>query len=322
MVELALKPEKELTQEEIKELQEEVRRLAKEKNAVILAHYYQRPEVQDIADFVGDSLELARKASQTDADIIVFCGVRFMCETAKIVNPTKKVLHPNPESGCPMADMITAEQVRKLREKHPDAEFVAYINTTADVKAEVDICVTSANAPKIIKKLEAKKIVFLPDQALGNWVAKQVPDKEFIIWKGFCPPHFEFTYKELLKLKDMYPDAKVAVHPECHPKVIELADFVGSTSQIIRYATSVDADRVIIVTEVGLKHTLMKINPDKEYIFPENMNYCGTVYCCTMKGITLPKVYETLKNEINEVTLPEDIIERARRPIERMLTLS
>ncbi len=322
MVELALKPEKELTQEEIKELQEEVRRLAKEKNAVILAHYYQRPEVQDIADFVGDSLELARKASQTDADIIVFCGVRFMCETAKIVNPTKKVLHPNPESGCPMADMITAEQVRKLREKHPDAEFVAYINTTADVKAEVDICVTSANAPKIIKKLEAKKIVFLPDQALGNWVAKQVPDKEFIIWKGFCPPHFEFTYKELLKLKDMYPDAKVAVHPECHPKVIELADFVGSTSQIIRYATSVDADRVIIVTEVGLKHTLMKINPDKEYIFPENMNYCGTVYCCTMKGITLPKVYETLKNEINEVTLPEDIIERARRPIERMLALS
>ena len=321
-MELTLKPEKELTQEEIKELQEEVKKLAKEKNAVILAHYYQRPEVQDIADFVGDSLELARKASQTDADIIVFCGVRFMCETAKIVNPTKKVLHPNPESGCPMADMITAEQVRKLREKHPDAEFVAYINTTADVKAEVDICVTSANAPKIIKKLEAKKIVFLPDQALGNWVAKQVPDKEFIIWKGFCPPHFEFTYKELLRLKEKYPDAKVAVHPECHPKVIDLADFVGSTSQIIRYATSVDADKVIIVTEVGLKHTLMKINPNKEYIFPENMNYCGTVYCCTMKGITLPKVYETLKKEINEVILPEDIIAKARKPIERMLALS
>ncbi|GAB6065942.1 quinolinate synthase NadA [Aquifex pyrophilus] len=322
MAQLVLSQERELTKEEIKELQEEVRRLAKEKNAVILAHYYQRPEVQDIADFVGDSLELARKASQTDADIIVFCGVRFMCETAKIVNPTKKVLHPNPESGCPMADMITAEQVRMLRKKHPDAEFVAYINTTADVKAEVDICVTSANAPKIIKKLEAKKIVFLPDQALGNWVAKQVPDKEFIIWKGFCPPHFEFTYQELLKLKEKYPDAKVAVHPECHPKVIELADFVGSTSQIIRYATSFDSKRVIVVTEVGLKYTLQKINPEKEYIFPENMNYCGTVYCCTMKGITLPKVYETLKNEINEVTLPEDIIERARRPIERMLELS
>lgn len=322
MVEVAIKPEKELTQEEIRELQEEVKRLAKEKNAVILAHYYQRPEVQDIADFVGDSLELARKASQTDADIIVFCGVRFMCETAKIVNPTKKVLHPNPESGCPMADMITAEQVRKLREQYPDAEFVAYINTTADVKAEVDICVTSANAPKIIKKLSAKRIVFLPDQALGNWVAKQVPDKEFIIWKGFCPPHFEFTYKELIKLKEKYPDAKVAVHPECHPKVIDLADFVGSTSQIIKYATSVEADKVIVVTEVGLKYTLMKKNPHKEYIFPENMNYCGTVYCCTMKGITLPKVYETLKNETNEVILPEDIIEKAKRPIERMLALS
>ncbi len=322
MSQVTLSTEKELTPEEIKELQEEVRRLAREKNAVILAHYYQRPEVQDIADFVGDSLELARKAAQTNADIIVFCGVRFMCETAKIVNPTKKVLHPNPESGCPMADMITAEQVRKLREEHPDAEFVAYINTTAEVKAEVDICVTSANAPKIIRKLEAKKIVFLPDQALGQWVAKQVPEKEFVIWKGFCPPHFEFTYRELLKLKEKYPDAKVAVHPECHPKVIDLADFVGSTSQIIRYATSVDAKRVIIITEVGLKYTLEKINPEKEYIFPQSMNYCGTVYCCTMKGITLPKVYETLKNEINEVILPEDIMERARRPIERMLAMS
>ncbi len=314
--------DRELTQDEIKELQDEVRRLAKEKNAVILAHYYQRPEVQDIADFVGDSLELSRKAASTDADIIVFCGVRFMCETAKILSPQKKVLHPNPESGCPMADMITAEQVRKLRSQHSDAEFVAYINTTADVKAEIDICVTSANAPKIIKKLSAKKIVFLPDQALGEWVKRQVPDKEFIIWKGFCPPHFEFTVREVMKLKEKYPDAKVAVHPECHPKVIEIADFVGSTSQIIKYATTVDAKRVIVITEVGLKYTLQKKNPEKEYIFPESMNYCGTVYCCTMKGITLPKVYETLKNEINEVILPEDIIERARRPIERMLELS
>lgn len=314
--------EKELTAEEIRELQREVKRLAKEKNAIILAHYYQRPEVQDIADFVGDSLELSRKAANTDADIIVFCGVRFMCETAKILSPQKKVLHPNPESGCPMADMVTADQVRKLRKEHPDAEFVAYINTTADVKAEVDICVTSANAPKIIKKLEAKKIVFLPDQALGQWVEKQVPEKEFIIWKGFCPPHFEFTAREVMKLKEKYPDAKVAVHPECHPKVIELADFVGSTSQIIKYATSVEADRVIVITEVGLKYTLQKRNPNKEYIFPESMNYCGTVYCCTMKGITLPKVYETIKNEINEVELPEEIIERARRPIERMLELS
>jgi quinolinate synthase len=317
-----LSQEKELSVDEIKHLQREVRRLAEEKRAVILAHYYQRPEVQDIADFIGDSLELSRRAAETDADIIVFCGVRFMCETAKILNPSKKVLHPNPESGCPMADMITADQVRILRRKYPDAVFVAYINTTADVKAEVDICVTSANAPKIIKKLEAKRVVFLPDQALGGWVAKQVPEKEFILWKGFCPPHFEFTAREVMRLKERYPDAKVAVHPECHPKVIELADFVGSTSQIIKYATSVDARRVIVITEVGLKYTLQKRNPEKEYIFPESMNYCGTVYCCTMKGITLRKVYETLKNETNEVTLPEEILVRARKPIERMLELS
>ncbi|MDQ7037648.1 MAG: quinolinate synthase NadA [Aquificota bacterium] len=321
-VSFALSQERDLSVDEIKDLQREVRKLAEEKNAVILAHYYQRPEVQDVADFIGDSLELSRRAAETDADIIVFCGVRFMCETAKILNPTRKVLHPNPESGCPMADMVTAEQVRMLRQKHPDAVFVAYINTTADVKAEVDVCVTSANAPKIIKKLDAKKIVFLPDQALGGWIARQVPEKEFILWKGFCPPHFEFTAGEVMRLKERYPDAKVAVHPECHPKVIELADFVGSTSQIVRYATTVDAKRVIVITEVGLKYTLQKKNPEKEYIFPESMNYCGTVYCCTMKGITLPKVYETLRREINEVVLPEDIMERARRPIERMLQLS
>ncbi|HHJ63920.1 MAG TPA: quinolinate synthase NadA [Aquifex aeolicus] len=314
--------ERELTQEEVKELQEEIRRLVEEKNAVILAHYYQRPEVQDVADFVGDSLELSRKAAQTTADIIVFCGVRFMCETAKILSPRKKVLHPNPESGCPMADMVRADQVRELRKKHPDAEFVAYINTTADVKAEVDICVTSANAPKVIKKLPSRKIVFLPDQALGEWISRQVPEKEFVLWRGFCPPHFEFTAEEVRRLREKYPDAKVAVHPECHPKVIEMADFVGSTSQIIKYATGVDARRVIVITEVGLKYTLQKRNPEKEYIFPESMNYCGTVYCCTMKGITLPKVYETIKGEVNEVNLPEEVMERARKPIERMLEMS
>ncbi len=317
-----LKEELTLTQDTIKSLQEEIKKLAKEKNAVILAHYYQRPEVQEIADFIGDSLELSQKASQTDADIIVFCGVRFMCETAKILNPNRKVLHPNPESGCPMADMVSAKDVIALREKYPDALVVSYVNTTAEVKALSDVCVTSSNAIKIVSKLDAKRIIFLPDQALGNWVKKHVPDKEFIIWKGFCPPHFEFTVREVQKLKELYPDAKVAVHPECHPGVIEIADFVGSTSQIVNYATTCDSNNVIVITEVGLKHTLTKKNPNKNYIFPESMNYCGTVYCCTMKGITLPKVYETLKNEINEVTLPEDIIQKARKPIERMLELS
>ncbi len=322
MVNLELTREEALGQEYIMSLQEEIRKLAKEKKAVILAHYYQRPEVQDVADFIGDSLELSRKASQTEADIIVFCGVRFMCETAKIVNPTKKVLHPNPESGCPMADMVKAEDVLKLKEEHPDGEVVAYVNTNADVKAVSDVCVTSANAVRIVQKLKSKKIIFVPDQALGNWVKKHVPDKEFVIWKGFCPPHFEFTAREVQKLKEMHPDAKVAAHPECHQGVIDMADFVGSTSQIINYATTCEAKKVIVITEVGLKYTLMKKNPNKEYIFPESMNYCGSVYCCTMKGITLPKVYETIENETNEVTLPEDTIEKAKRPIWRMLELS
>ena len=306
---------------DVKYLQEEIKKLASEKKAVILAHYYQRPEVQDIADFVGDSLELARKAKETDADIIVFCGVRFMCETAKILNPGKKVLHPNPESGCPMADMVTKRDIELLKEKHPDALVVSYVNTTADVKTVSDICVTSANAVNVIRKLDAKKIIFVPDQCLGQWIAKQVRDKEFIMWKGFCPPHFEFTAQEVERLKERYPDAPVAAHPECHPKVTEMADFVGSTSQIIKYATTCEADKVIVITEVGLKHTLKKKNPHKEYIFPESMNYCGTVYCCTMKGITLDKVYETLKNEINEVVLPEDVIEKAKKPIERMISV-
>ncbi|MEZ0361252.1 MAG: quinolinate synthase NadA [Hydrogenobacter sp.] len=319
---LDIKRDEAIREEQIKVLQEEIRKLAKEKNAVILAHYYQRPEVQDIADFIGDSLDLSRKANQTDADLIVFCGVRFMCETAKILNPTKKVLHPNPESGCPMADMITAKDVIRLKEQHPDGEVVAYVNTNAEVKAVSDVCVTSANAVKVVQKLQSNKIIFIPDQALGNWVKKHVPEKEFIIWQGFCPPHFEFTAREVLKLKEQYPDAKVAVHPECHQKVIDLADFVGSTSQIINYATTCDAQKVIVITEVGLKYTLMKRNPNKEYIFPESMNYCGSVYCCTMKAITLSKVYETLKDELNEVILPEDIIDRAKRPLLRMLELS
>lgn len=319
---LDIKKDETIREEQIKVLQGEIRRLAKEKNAVILAHYYQRPEVQDVADFIGDSLDLSRKANQTDADLIVFCGVRFMCETAKILNPTKKVLHPNPESGCPMADMITAKDVIRLKEQHPDGEVVAYVNTNAEVKAVSDVCVTSANAVKVVQRLQSNKIIFIPDQALGSWVKKHVPEKEFIIWQGFCPPHFEFTAREVLKLKEQYPDAKVAVHPECHQKVIDLADFVGSTSQIINYATTCDAQRVIVITEVGLKYTLMKRNPNKEYIFPESMNYCGSVYCCTMKAITLSKVYETLKDELNEVILPEDIIDRAKRPLLRMLELS
>lgn len=302
---------------------EKIKELKTEKNVVILAHYYQRPEIQDLADFVGDSLELSRKAQETDADIIVFCGVRFMCETAKILNPNKKVLHPNPESGCPMADMATVKGVLELKEKYKDAAIVSYVNTSAEVKAISDVCVTSANAVKIVSKLSEKRIIFVPDMGLGNWVKKNVPDKDIIIWKGFCPPHYEFGLSDLKALKEQYKDAAVAAHPECNPKVLEQADFIGSTSQIINFATTSDKKEIIVITEVGLKYTLQKRNPSKTYIFPEAMHYCGSpVYCCSMKGVTLANLYTTLKDEINEVTLPQDIILKAKKPIERMLELS
>ena len=303
------------------QLIEKINRLRKEKNAIILAHYYQRGEIQDIADIVGDSLELARRAQETDADIIVFAGVKFMAETAKILNPEKKVLHPNPESGCPMADMATYEGVKKLKEEHPDAMVVAYVNTNADVKTLADVIVTSRNAVKVVKKLDTKKIIFVPDQFLGSFIAQQVPEKEFILWKGFCPPHFNLTPDQLLALKEKYPDAKIAVHPECNTETVKIADFVGSTSQIIEFATTCDAQNVIIGTEVGLKHWLEKVNPNKNYIFPVNADYCGTVHCCDMKKNTLDKIADVLEKETNEVILPEDIIEKARKPLERMLSI-
>ncbi|WP_456402465.1 quinolinate synthase NadA [Persephonella sp.] len=300
---------------------EKINQLRKKKNAVLLAHFYQRGEIQDIADHVGDSLELAKKAQETDADIIVFSGVRFMAETAKILNPTKKVLHPNPESGCPMADMATVEGVLKLKEEHPDAVVVSYINTNADVKTISDVIVTSRNAVKVVKSLDADKIIFVPDQFLGSYIAKQVPEKEFILWKGFCPPHFNLTPDQLLALKEIYPDAKIAVHPECNTETVKIADFVGSTSQIIEFATTCDSKNVIIGTEVGLKHWLEKLNPDKNYIFPVNADYCGTIHCCDMKKNTLEKIADVLEREINEITLPQDIIEKAKKPLDRMLEI-
>ncbi len=303
------------------QIAEQILDLKEKKNAVLLAHYYQRGEIQDIADYVGDSLELARKAQETDADIIVFAGVKFMAETAKILNPNKKVLHPNPESGCPMADMATMEGVINLKKQHPDAAVVSYVNTNADVKAVSDITVTSRNAVKVVKALKEEKIIFVPDQFLGSFVAKQVPEKEFILWKGFCPPHFNLSPEQLLPLKEQYPDAKIAVHPECNTETVKMADFVGSTSQIIEYATTCDSENVIIGTEVGLKHMLEKINPNKNYIFPVNADYCGTVHCCDMKKNTLDKILEVLDKETNEITLPEDVIEKAAKPLKRMLEI-
>lgn len=301
------------------ELIDKINKLRTEKRAVILAHYYQRPEIQDIADYIGDSLELARRAQNTDADIIVFCGVRFMAETAKILNPEKKVLHPNPESGCPMADMATVQGVLRLKSQYPDAVVVSYINTNADVKTVSDIIVTSRNAVKVVKSLDAKRIIFVPDQFLGGYVAKQVPEKEFILWKGFCPPHFNLSKEALLELKRRYPEGVIAVHPECNTDAVEIADFVGSTTQIIEFATSCESEVVIVGTEVGIEHTLKKKNPNKKYVFPMAADYCGAVHCCDMKKNTLEKVAQVLERETEDVILPKDVMEKARIPLERML---
>ena len=305
-------------------LQREILKLKEEKNAVILAHYYQRPEIQDIADFVGDSLDLARKAEQTEADIILFCGVHFMGETAKILNPQKKVLLPEPKAGCAMADMATKKEVLKLKEKYPNAWVVSYINTTADVKTISDVCCTSANAVKIIEKIPVEEIIFVPDKGLAYHVSKKVKGKRIIPFDGFCPDHYLFTEDMLKTLKEKYPDAPVGVHPETPPEVQDSADFVGSTSQLLRWATSPElgADRVIVITEIGLKYTLQKTNPNRTYIFPTPKEGVGYLLCSQMKSITLEKVYETLKEEKNEVVLPESVMEKAYKPIKRMLEWS
>jgi quinolinate synthase len=307
-----------------KSLTEEINKLKKEKNAVILAHYYQRPEIQDIADFVGDSLDLARKATQVDADIIVFCGVHFMGETAKILNPDKKVLLPEPKAGCAMADMATKEEVLKLKEQYPNAWVVSYVNTTAEVKTISDVCCTSANAVKIIEKVPAEEIIFVPDKGLAYHVSKKVEGKRIIPYEGFCPDHYLFTKNMLQILKEKYPDAPVGVHPETPPEVQDMADFVGSTSQLLRWATSEDlnADKVIVVTEIGLKYQMQKKNPKKEYIYPTPREGVGYLLCSQMKSITLEKVYETLKEEKNEISLPNEVIEKAYIPIKRMLEWS
>ncbi|NPB05578.1 MAG: quinolinate synthase NadA [Aquificae bacterium] len=307
-----------------RKLREEIERLKREKNAVILAHYYQRPEVQDVADFVGDSLDLARKAKEVDAEIIVFCGVHFMGETAKLLNPEKKVLMPEPKAGCAMADTATAEAVLRLKEKHPDAWVVSYVNTTAEVKAVSDVCCTSANAAGIIEKVPSKEVIFVPDKGLAYFISKKVKDKRIVPFEGFCPDHYLFTGRMLERLKERHPGAPVGVHPETPPEVQDAADFVGSTSQLLRWATdpALGADEVVIITEIGLKYQMERRNPSRRYVFPTPEEGTGYLFCPQMKSITLEKVYETLREEKNELTLPEGLVERARRPIELMLEWS
>jgi len=292
---------------------EEIIRLKKEKNAIILVHNYQRPEIQNIADSLGDSLGLARKAAKTDARIIIFCGVRFMAETAKILSPEKMVLLPRKEAGCPMADMITAEDLRILKEKYPGAKVVSYVNTNADVKAESDICCTSANVIKVVRNIKAERVIFTPDKNLAAYCQRFV-DKEIIPWNGYCYVHEKIRKEEVRLAKEKFPDALLLVHPECNPSVIDLADEVLSTSGMLNFAKKSDKKKFLIGTEEGLIYRLKKENPGKEFYA------AGTAKMCrNMKLTTLNDVYSSLKEERYAIELSEGIIKSAQKALMGML---
>ena len=293
---------------------EEIGRLKEEKKAIILVHNYQRPEIQDIADFLGDSLGLAREAAKTDARLIVFCGVRFMAETAKILSPEKVVLLPRKEAGCPMADMVTRKELRTLKEKYPDAKVVCYVNTNADVKAESDVCCTSANAVKVVKNVGARRIIFVPDKNLASYCQRFV-HKEIIPWNDYCYVHERITKEEVLLAEKRFPAAPLLVHPECRPEVVDVADEVLSTSGMVNFAKRSGEKRFLIGTEEGLIYRLKKENPGKEF-------YAAGIpkVCRNMKLTTLNDVYLALKEERYKVELSEDIMEHSRRSLEGMLS--
>jgi quinolinate synthase len=297
------------------ELVEKISALKKRRNAVILAHNYQLGEVQDIADFVGDSLELSQNAAKTGASVIVFCGVQFMAETASILCPDKVVLLPDMNAGCPMVDMITAEQLREKKKEHPQAVVVCYINSSAEVKAESDICCTSANAVKVVESLGAREILFIPDQYLGHYVSTKT-GKKMILWPGFCPTHVQIRPERVRELKGEYPQAKVVVHPECTPEVIALADEVFSTSGMCRYAQRDEVREMIVGTEIGIIHRLKKENPGKRFIPASEQAICPD-----MKLITLESVLLSLEEMSPEVKVPEGIRLRAKTTVDKMLKI-
>lgn len=305
------------------DLKEEILRLKKEKNAVILAHYYTVGEIQDIADFIGDSLALAQIAERLDNDIIVMCGVHFMGETVKILCPDKKVLVPDLNAGCSLADSCPAPELEKFIAAHPDHTVISYVNTSAAVKALTDIVVTSGNAMKIINSLPAdEKIIFGPDRNLGNYINSET-GREMLLWDGACHVHEQFSLEKILELKKQHPEAKVLVHPEC-PKPIRLvADKVGSTAVLLKWATESPFDEFIVATESGILHEMRKKCPGKSFIpAPPNDSTCACNDCAFMKLNTLGKLYNTLRYELPEVSVDESIIDRARQPITRMLELS
>lgn len=299
----------------LEQAKERIARLKRELNAIIVAHNYQRPETQDIADFTGDSLELARKCAEVEAETIVFCGVRFMAETAAILNPSSMVLLSHPDAGCPLADMIDVKKLRQWKAQYPEAAVVAYVNTTAAIKAESDICCTSANGVEVVNAVPNEEILFIPDQNLGHYISTKTK-KRIILYPGFCDTHAKVTAEQVRLAKQRYPQAKVLVHPECHPEVIKLADAALSTAQMLRYAKQSNEKTFLIGTEEGILHPLRKQNPEKEFHLLSD-----SFICHDMKKTTLETVIETMQTKSNVVTVPEEIRIKAKQAIDRMLAI-
>lgn len=299
------------------ELFGKIKELAKQKNAVILTHIYQRLEVQRVADFVGDSLMLSKQAAETDADLIVFCGVHFMAETAKLLNPTKKVLLPDIQSGCPMADMINVDDLRNFKAEHPGAPVVCYVNSSAAVKAESDICCTSTNAIDIVRSLDSEEVLFVPDKGLGEWVQYNVPEKNIHIYDGFCPTHWQITSAEVDKQRQLHPEAVILAHPECDPEVWRRADYVGSTSGIYKFIEESCGRKFIILSEQGLVARIQADFPEKEImtVFPLPL-------CPNMKYHSLENLYDAIDQEFTEIIIPEEILIPAKATIDRMIEIS
>ena len=298
-------------------MKKQIEQLKAAKNAIILAHYYAPSEVQEIADYVGDSFYLAKVAKQSTADILVFCGVSFMGESAKILNPDKKVLMPDPTADCPMAHMVAPGRIEEMRAKYDDLAVVCYINSTAELKCQSDVCVTSSNAVKIVNSLPNKNIFFIPDRNLGRYVAEQVPEKNIILNDGCCPIHAAVTAEQITAEKNRHPDAPVLSHPECEAEIIALSDFIGSTAEIIEYAKNSSASEFIVCTEDGVEYKLITDSPDKRFYFPKP-HPC----CADMKLNTLESVLSVLEKEDRTVEISEDIRRRALIPLDRMLELA
>jgi len=300
---------------------EKIQELKEKNNAVILAHYYQEPEIQDMADFVGDSLELSRKAAGTDADVIVFCGVHFMAETAKIVNPEKKVIIPDMEAGCSLADSAPEEKFKEWVNKYPDHIVISYINCSAEVKALSDIICTSANAKKVVESVpKDKKILFAPDKFLGKYVIKET-GRDMVLWNGTCQVHEIFSERELVRLKVKHENAKVLAHPECEENILVHADFIGSTSALIKNVNETNDEKYIIATEPGVIHQMQKQNPNKEFIPLPSNDGCACNECPHMRLNTMEKIVDVLENLKNEIILDENIRVKALKPLNRMLDI-